>query len=519
MLGSSLTDIVRDGSFLLVSDQKKIERDDQNMTRPTFQEAKEISGTKVYRVIPVSCEIDSDRITPIDVLLRLKQMSSQCYLLESVEKNHSRGRFTFLGFEPKLQLSCTDGKISINPDMYGISKQMNPSEAIRKILTENYSPTFKYLPLFTGGLVGYFSFDYIKYVEPSLALNAKNEEGFKDMNLMLFDKVIAFDHMRKRIILIVNVHCEEIEREYRRAEKELENLQKQILQGKLQAHSPGRMISPMKALFDKERFCEMVKKAKKYIFDGDIFQVVLSNRLSAAFEGSLLDAYQVLRKTNPSPYMFYLSLDDLEIAGASPETLVKQENGMLHTFPLAGTRPRGKTEEEDKRLELELLSDEKECAEHNMLVDLGRNDLGKISEFGTVHLEKYMEIQKFSHVMHLASSVCGTIRPECDALSAIEAVLPAGTLSGAPKIRACEIINELEGEKRGPYGGAIGYIGLTGNLDICIAIRMAYLKNGTVFVCSGAGIVADSVPENEYEECANKAKAVIDALDKAGGLS
>ena len=276
---------------------------------------------------------------------------------------------------------------------------------------------------------------------------------------------------------------------------------------------PGKMTSDFRRLFEKDEYCAMVEKAKKYIYEGDIFQVVLSNRLEADFEGSLLNTYRVLRTTNPSPYMFYFSSDDIEIAGASPETLVKLENGVLHTFPLAGTRPRGKNPQEDEQLEKELLADEKECAEHNMLVDLGRNDLGKISRFGSVQVEKYMSIERYSHVMHIGSTVRGEIREDKNALDAVDAVLPAGTLSGAPKIRAMQIINELENNKRGIYGGAIGYIDFTGNLDTCIAIRIAFKKNGKVFVRSGAGIVADSIPENEYQECINKAKAVMNALE------
>ena len=259
----------------------------------------------------------------------------------------------------------------------------------------------------------------------------------------------------------------------------------------------------------------MVESAKAYIREGDIFQIVLSNRLAAPFEGSLLNTYRVLRTLNPSPYMFYFSGTDVEVAGASPETLVKLEDGVLHTFPLAGTRPRGKTEAEDQALEAELLSDEKELAEHNMLVDLGRNDLGRLSRFGTVEVESLHSIERFSHVMHIGSTVRGIIRDDKDALDAVEAVLPAGTLSGAPKIRACQLIGELENNKRGIYGGAIGYIDFTGNMDTCIAIRIAYKKNGKVFVRSGAGIVADSVPEKEYEECINKAKAVVNALKLA----
>ena len=268
----------------------------------------------------------------------------------------------------------------------------------------------------------------------------------------------------------------------------------------------------MEPLFEKEDYCRMVEKAKEYIREGDIFQIVLSNRLSAPFEGSLLNAYRILRTTNPSPYMFYFCGTDVELAGASPETLVKLEDGVLHTFPLAGTRPRGKTEEEDKALEQELLHEEKELAEHNMLVDLGRNDLGRVSRFGTVRVEKFHSVERYSHVMHIGSTVRGELREGLDALDAVEAVLPAGTLSGAPKIRACQLIGELENNKRGIYGGAIGYIDFSGNMDTCIAIRIAYKKNGKAFIRSGAGIVADSVPEKEYEECINKAQAVVSAL-------
>ena len=274
----------------------------------------------------------------------------------------------------------------------------------------------------------------------------------------------------------------------------------------------GKLLGAVTPLFEKEQFCEMVNQAKRHIREGDIFQIVLSNRLAAPFEGSLLNTYRMLRTINPSPYMFYFSGTDVEVAGASPETLVKLENGVLHTFPLAGTRPRGRNDAEDRALEAALLADQKELAEHNMLVDLGRNDIGKISKFGTVQVEKFHTIERFSHVMHIGSTVRGEIRDDKDALDAIEAVLPAGTLSGAPKLRACQLIGELENNKRGIYGGAIGYIDFAGNMDMCIAIRIVYKKNGKVFVRSGAGIVADSVPEKEFEECLNKAESSLKAL-------
>lgn len=482
------------------------------MMRPSLEEAKAVAQTGSYRVIPVSRELYSDIKTPMEVLRILKNVSRHCYMLESIEDTQKWGRYTFLGFEPTLEITCTNGEMHLNGGTDIVMQTAHPGAAIKQIIEENKSPRFDYLPPFTGGLVGYFSYDYIKYSEPTLKLDAEDEENFKDVDLMLFDKVIAFDNFKQKIILIVNVKTDDLDTAYNRAKMELDNLETLIKTGTPHQHEPAKLTSPFRPLFDKDAYCAMVEKAKHYIREGDIFQVVLSNRMEADMEGSLFDAYRVLRTTNPSPYMFYFSSDDIEIAGASPETLVKLQNGTLHTFPLAGTRPRGKTAEEDSRLEAELLADKKELAEHNMLVDLGRNDLGKISTFGSVEVEKYLSIERFSHVMHIGSTVRGQIRPDKTALDAVDAVLPAGTLSGAPKIRACEIINKLENNKRGIYGGAIGYIDFTGNLDTCIAIRIAFKKNGKVFVRSGAGIVADSVPENEYQECINKAKAVMDAL-------
>ena len=385
---------------------------------------------------------------------------------------------------------------------------------------EYASPKVDSLPSFTGGLVGYFSYDYLKYAEPGLNLDAEDSEGFKDVDLMLFDKVICFDNYRQKLILIANMQLpedneQEFLAEYNRASMEIRHMVDLIRNGKMADILPGRMTSEVKALFSKDRFCAMVEKAKRHIFEGDIFQVVLSNRLEAEYEGSLLNTYRVLRTVNPSPYMFYFASSDMEVAGASPETLVKLEDGVLHTFPLAGTRPRGQTPEEDKALEAELLADPKELAEHSMLVDLGRNDIGRVSEFGSVVVEKAYQIERYSHVMHIGSTVRGQIREDRDALDAVASILPAGTLSGAPKIRAAQIINDLENNKRGIYGGAIGYISLTGNLDLCIAIRIAYKKRGKVFVRSGAGIVADSDPGKEYQESLNKARAVILSLEIA----
>lgn len=465
-----------------------------------------------YKTVPLSRELIYD-ITAIEVLKKLKKISSHCYMLESVEDTKETGRYNFLGFDPKAEVSCKDYSVTVI-DEYGVKNiNDNPRGYIKAILNEHKSPRLDYLPTFTGGLVGYFGYDYIKYSEPSLKLDAEDDGSFKDVDLMLFDKVIAFDNKENKIILIANMQTDDIDKNYDIAVKELEIMEDIIKNG--EPDNPQRPVlkSEFKPLFDGGQYGKMVERAKEYIREGDIFQVVLSNRLEAEMEGSLFYTYEALRKLNPSPYMFYFSSDDIEIAGASPETLVKLDGKTLSTYPLAGTRPRGKTAEEDKALEEGLLQDPKELSEHNMLVDLGRNDIGKISKFGTVKVDKYHQILRFSHVMHIGSTVNGEIREDKTALDAIDAVLPAGTLSGAPKIRAMEIINELENNKRGIYGGAIGYIDLTGNLDTCIAIRIAFKKKGRVYVRSGAGIVADSVPAKEHQECINKARAVVRALE------
>ncbi len=481
------------------------------MYKPDLDEARNLADD--YKVIPLSTEIFADVRTPIEVLRILKGIDDHCFLLESVEKAERWGRYSFLGFAPSMEITCHDSKLTLKSDeKTDIISTDEPQKYIKRIIEDNKSPRLDFLPPFTGGLVGYFSYDFIKYFEPKLKLDALDEENFKDVDLMLFDKVIAFDNLRQKIVLIVNIKTDNLEENYKKGISELQKLASLIKNGFPKKVLPGRLKSEFRPLFDKEKFCDMVKKAKHYIKEGDIFQVVLSNRFDADFEGELLNTYRFLRTINPSPYMFYFGSNDLEIAGASPETLVKLDNGKLYTFPLAGTKPRGKTDEEDRQLERDLLSDEKELAEHNMLVDLGRNDIGRISKFGSVEVEKYMTIERFSHVMHIGSTVVGDIRDDKDSLDAIGSILPAGTLSGAPKIRACEIINELENNKRGIYGGAIGYVDFTGNLDTCIAIRIAFKKNGKVFVRVGAGIVADSVPENEYTECINKSRAVMNAL-------
>ena len=482
---------------------------------PDLQTVKQIAADGAYKRVPVCREILSDTYTPVEVMRILRKASRHCYLLESASQEEAWGRYSFLGYDPTMEITCLNGEVTIRENLGDGTETVttkhvdHPGDTLREILARYKSPVMEKMPTFTGGLVGYFSYDYIKYSEPKLKLTSEGQQDFRDMDLMLFNEVIAFDHYRQKILLITGVMTDDIEGSYKKAEETLEDMAKLIRKGEKETFPTLQLKTEIKPVFPKEQYCDMVEKAKQYIREGDIFQVVLSDPMKAEAEGSLFDTYRVLRAANPSPYMFYFSSDDIELSGASPETLAKLDNGKLSTFPLAGTRPRGKTPDEDKALEADLLQDEKELAEHNMLVDLGRNDIGKISQIGTVKVEKYMEIERFSHVMHIGSTVTGSIREDKDAVDAVDAILPAGTLSGAPKFRACQIIDELENNKRGVYGGAIGYLDFAGNLDTCIAIRLVYKKNGTICIRSGAGIVADSVPEKEFEECANKARAVI----------
>lgn len=480
------------------------------MIRPSLEQAKALSAG--HTVVPIAMELFSDAKTSIEILKNIRVKYPDYYILESVENAGVWGRYTFIGYNPSKTISGRCGLVSVR-DGGGIRVYpVDPLEIIEEVLGEYKSPRIPELPPFTGGLVGYFSYDFIKYTEPAINLKAKNTEGFDDFCLMLYDKVIAFDHFRQKICLIANVGTDSLEDNYVRAVADLKDMERMILSETAPEKPPSSLQSEFRPAFTREEYCGMVRKGKEHIVEGDIFQVVLSNRFTADFSGDLLSAYRVLRTTNPSPYMFYLSCGGLELAGASPETLISVKDGVAATYPLAGTCPRGKTAGESKKLEEELLRNEKELAEHDMLVDLGRNDLGKFCAFGSVRVEEYRQIKRFSHVCHISSRVAGDVRPDSSPLAAVAAVLPAGTLSGAPKIRACEIIDRLEGEKRGAYGGAVGYIDFAGNMDLCIGIRMAVLKDGKVHVQSGAGIVADSVPEREYEECMNKAGAVMDAL-------
>ena len=497
---------------------------------PTLAEVQRIAAGGEYRRVPVRRELLADQFTTIEVMRRLRAASHHVFLLESAEADQRSGRWSFLGFDPSMEITCLDGTLRVRTGVESVLPDQAPAPTVeerqvdhpgpylRELIAANRTPQLEGFPPFVGGLVGYFSYDYLKYAEPTLRRDGLGHADFLDMDLMLFNDVIAFDTYRQRLVLVAGVDVTgDVAAAYEQAGRRLDAIERILREGERKDFKPLHLKQPLAPQFSRDEYCRMVEVAKEHIREGDIFQVVLSDPITAPAEGSLFDAYRLLRAENPSPYMFYFTSDDVELAGASPETLAKLTDGTLLTYPLAGTRPRGKTPEEDEELERGLLADEKELAEHNMLVDLGRNDLGRVAEVGTVRVEEYLKILRFSHVMHIGSTVSARIAPGKDAVDAVDSILPAGTLSGAPKLRACQIIQDLEGAKRGIYGGAIGYLDFSGNLDTCIGIRLAYKKDGVVCVQSGAGIVIDSVPEREFQECQNKARAVVAALEESEG--
>jgi len=494
------------GVFIPSTDEKTCNK----MIRPSCEKIEELARN--YNIIPIAKEIYADVITPIMLLRKLSQISQRYYLLESMEGGEKWARYSFLGFDPIMRVTCKDGTVTIEGKEKQTIHTDKPYDVLRRILAEYRSPKLTDMPPFTGGFVGYFAYSMIGYAEPVLQIK---KNGGNDFDLMLFDKVIVYDHFRQNICVIVNMDTAQVMESYGKALSEIEAIIRIILDPEPLPKSRTDKKAAFACNVTKEEYCQLVERTKEYIRDGDIFQAVISRRFESEYQSSLLNAYRLLRTTNPSPYMVYMHIDGLEIICSSPETLVRLQDGRLSTFPVAGSRPRGANRDEDIALEKELLHDEKELSEHNMLVDLARNDLGKISKFSSVEVIDYMMIHRYSKIMHIASCVESELRGDCDSLSAIEAILPSGTLSGAPKIRACEIIEELESEPRGIYGGAIGYLDFSGNLDTCIAIRMAVRENDKVYVQAGGGIVADSVPEKEYEEAGNKAKAVINAILQA----
>jgi len=487
------------------------------MFYPSLEEVRKLSRS--YNKIPVSLEMYMDFQTPIAVLSRIKDKYDRYFLLESIEGGEKLARYTFIGYNPTACFYAKNGKSFYTTREEVKQVEGNPLEGLMKLMASYKAPKDHNLPPFTGGAVGYFGYDMVRYVE-KIPITNKDELGAADIKLMFFDDVIAFDHLKQKIYLMTNIDglLGDVDEVYAEAKNHLRELMDFISKPTKRRVVQFDTDIQFEGGSSKEAFMKKAQKAKNYIKEGDIFQVVLSQIFKAKLSSNLFDVYRVLRTVNPSPYMYLMQFDDLQLAGASPETLVKVQEAIVTTMPIAGTRPRGKTEEEDRRLGKELLSDPKELAEHNMLVDLARNDIGKISEIDSVEVTEYMTLQKFSHVTHISSTVQGKLKKDLSSVDVIRSILPAGTLSGAPKVRAMEIIEELEEERRGIYGGGIGYLGYDGNLDTCIAIRTVVKKEGIAYVQAGAGIVLDSDPASEYQECVNKASALFEAMKKVGEM-
>ncbi len=474
-----------------------------------------------YNHIPIQRQVLADLDTPLSAYLKLAK-GPYSYLFESVEGGEKWGRYSIIGLPAKtiVQVHGHEISVSTNGEITEKVKVDDPLEWIEKFQERFRVPKLPELPLFTGGLVGYFGYDTVRYIETRLSeIKFKDPLETADIFLMVSNELIVFDNLKGKLYLIVHATASEDDA-YAKAEQRLETLVKQLRENTI-SFQVGKVSdktiseSDFKSAFPRSAYEQAVERAKDYIVEGDIMQVVLSQRLSIACEAPPLNVYRALRCLNPSPYMYYLDLDEFQIVGSSPEILVRSESGKVTVRPIAGTRPRGSNEAEDLAIEKELLADPKECAEHLMLIDLGRNDVGRVAKIGEVELTEKMLVERYSHVMHIVSNVTGQLRPELKTLDVLRAVFPAGTLSGAPKIRAMEIIDELEPIKRGIYGGAVGYLTWHGNMDTAIAIRTAVIKDKTLYIQVGAGIVADSVPAKEWEETMNKGRAIFKAVAMA----
>lgn len=464
-----------------------------------------------YNLIPVYKTWIADTETPVTLYQKMKPLKP-IYLLESVEGSRNIARYSFIGLNPFIVVKGNFKEVKVESENEVLSFNLNPLDVLKRELFKFKSPILKELPYFYGGAVGYIAYDVVSTLE-ELPATAVKDLDIPDIFFVFCDAVLIFDHVKHTLTAVVNTRKKgNSSEDYQRAKNTLDEVERLLYYGNLDNAKSDFKYSDVKSSFAKNEFIKVVNKAKKYIIAGDIFQVVLSQRFECSYIGSAFDAYRRLRSLNPSPYMYFLDLGKAKIAGASPEMLVKVENNIVQTRPIAGTRPRGKNEAEDGSLERDLLSDEKERAEHVMLVDLGRNDIGRVCVPGSVEVDSYMKIEKYSHVMHIVSNVKGRLKEGKTAFDALKACFPAGTLSGAPKIRAMEIIDELESIRRGVYGGAVGYFGYNGSMDTAIAIRTVVFYEGKAYFQAGAGVVFDSDPESEYYECINKASAVARAL-------
>lgn len=485
------------------------------MIYPSLEEIKAARGDA--NVIPVCKSILADTETPVSAWMKLCRGKRYSFLLESADGDGATGRYSFIGANPYMTFSANGQAWEVRGEREE-KGGTDPAGALRKLLADRKQAEFTDMPRFHGGAVGYFSYDSVRIAEDIPDKNPK-DTGVDDIFFGFYRDLIAFDNKKHRILFISNIFLDDgkdIERQYRDAVSRIDDMMRemeaQIVSPRVSVGTSGEITSN----FEKKQFEAAVDKCKEYIKAGDIFQVVLSQRFKIDVDADPFNLYRILRTVNPSPYMFYLSLDKTHVIGASPEMLVRVENGVIENRPIAGTRRRGESPHEDDRLINDLINDPKETAEHIMLVDLGRNDIGRVSEYGSVKVNNLMHIEKYSHVIHMVTDLSGKLKQGLDALDALFSCFPAGTLSGAPKIRAMEIIDELEPARRGLYGGALGYIDFSGNMDTCIVIRTIIYRDGAASIQAGAGIVTDSVPEREYQETMEKASALFSAIREAG---
>ncbi len=482
----------------------------------SFDEFKDLARRATF--VPVYKEVVADLLTPVSAFLKIAEHADYAFLLESVEGGEHVGRYSFLGKDPFLILRSGDGRTTIERAGQTSESDRPFVDTLRRLMADFRSPFVPDLPRFTGGAVGYLGYGASSWFEPVLGDLGAGADGAELAGFMLFDTVLAFDHVQHRIIIIANARIT--------ADDDLESLYQfacakiQFLERELERSLSHALTTPAGALevrpnMTREEYEDRVRAAKEYIAAGDVYQVVLSQRFDIALAVEPFTVYRALRHINPSPYMYFVRMGGVSVIGSSPEMLVRVEGSRVETHPIAGTRPRGRSEEEDRRLAEELKRNEKERAEHVMLVDLGRNDVGRVCEYGSVRVPQFMGLERFSHVMHLTSVVEGRLADDRDRLDALVSCFPAGTVSGAPKVRAMQIINELETDGRGLYAGAVGYLDFAGNLDFCIAIRTVIMSGGRASVQAGAGIVIDSNPAAEYEETCDKARALLRALELA----
>jgi anthranilate synthase component I len=492
------------------------------MVRPDYKEFSRLAHRAT--LIPVVKPVMADLLTPVSAFLAIAAGEPEAFLFESVERGERIGRYTFLGAKPYMRVRARGRNIEVRRGRQVERCQGSVLEVLKELLRQHQLTTDDRLPPFTAGAVGYFAYDSVRQLE-NIGEHAKDDRALPDCVLMFFDRLLAFDHLRHQIQIIAtaDVSRESPRKAYDRAVADIAALEKKLAAGLRpglwrETAIPGRGKLKIQPRTTRGRFLQSVERAKEYIRAGDIFQAVLSQRLDFTPGVAPFDIYRALRTVNPSPYMYFLRMGDVHVLGSSPEMLVRVTGRKLEYRPIAGTHPRGRDEAEDSQFEKEMLADEKERAEHVMLVDLGRNDLGRVSEYGSVKVRDLMFVERYSHVMHIVSALEGKLRPDLDALDAFAACFPAGTLTGAPKVRAMQIIEELEPVRRGVYGGSVLYADFAGNLDSCIAIRTLLMKGKKAYLQAGAGIVADSDARREFEECMNKARAVLRAVEVARGV-